>query len=152
MEQVPEPRIRIEPMSVQTVEAVAKLEEKCFSTPWSLDALAEEISNPIAVYFTAWYDQKIVGYIGMHHIMDEGYINNIAIDPDYRRKKIATALIEHIQHYAKENSLKMLTLEVRQSNIAAIKMYENFGFENVGVRKNYYSLPTEDAVLMTLEL
>lgn len=152
MDTTPEPQIQISPMTVDTVEAVALLESRCSSTPWSLDALAEELSNPIAVYYTATLDGKVAGYIGMHHIVDEGYINNVAVDADYRRNGVATLLLGALTAYAKAHSLRTLTLEVRASNAPAIALYSGFGFVQAGLRRGYYTLPTEDALLMTLEM
>lgn len=152
MDTTPEPRLCIEPMTQENVEAVAALEQECFSSPWSLDSLVEELSNPLAVYYTAFRDGELVGYIGMHHIIDEGYINNVAVRESCRRQGIATQLLETLMDYAKKEDLLTLTLEVRASNQAAIAMYKDFGFKEVGLRKAYYTLPTEDAALMTLEL
>lgn len=145
-------QLLIEDMTAETVNAVAALERVCFSSPWSLESLAGELSNPLAVYRVARLDGMVAGYIGMHHIIDEGYITNVAVSPEHRRQGVAAALISDFMQYASENKLRMLTLEVRQSNTAARALYRGFGFEDVGLRKNYYVLPTEDAVLMTREL
>ena len=152
MDTTPEPQIRISPMTMDTVEAVALLESRCISPPWSLDALVEELSNPIAVYYTAILDGRLVGYIGMHHIVDEGCINNVAVEPDCRRNGVATLLLGALTSYAKAHGLRTLTLEVRASNDPAIALYSGFGFARVGLRRGYYALPTEDALLMTLEM
>lgn len=149
---IPEPRIQLAPMNVGTVEQVEKLERQCFATPWSLDSLVEELSNPMAVFYTAQMDGTVVGYVGMHHIIDEGYINNIAVAPGYRRQGVATALMESLLAYAKEQEIAMLTLEVRPSNAQAMALYESFDFEKTGQRRDYYTNPVEDAVIMTREL
>lgn len=148
----PEPQIQIAPMSLDTVEAVEVLEQECFSNPWSLDSLAEELSNPMAVFYTAEADGAVAGYVGMHHIIDEGYITNIAVSERFRRRGIATALMKHILAYAEENDLRMVTLEVRRSNSAAIALYEGLDFEETGGRKDYYTNPTEDALIMTRKM
>lgn len=150
--EIPRTRPVINAMTMQTVEEVEDIERACFSSPWSLDSLVEELSNPLAVFRTAELDGKIVGYAGMHHIIDEGYITNIAVLPDYRRQGIARALMESIFEYAEENELKMVTLEVRESNAAAQAMYESMEFEKTGMRKRFYTLPTEDCIIMTREL
>lgn len=149
---IPEPRLQIESMSLSTVEAVEALEKECFSNPWSLDSLAEELSNPLAVFYTASIDGKVVGYVGMHHIIDEGYITNIAVTESHRRQGIANRLMREILSYAEENDLRMVTLEVRPSNTAAVAMYESLDFEQTGQRRDYYANPTEDALIMTRKM
>lgn len=138
-------------MNTETVEAVAELERLCFTSPWSLASLTEELANPLAVFRTAEIGGKIVGYVGMHHIIDEGYITNIAVLPDYREQGIARVLMNELIGYGERNSLRMITLEVRESNAAARRLYESLRFEVAGKRKNFYSRPVEDAVLMTRE-
>lgn len=146
----PDPRIQIQPMGLDTLREVEALEQECFSNPWSLDSLADELSNPIAVVRTAAINGKVVGYAGMHHIIDEGYITNIAVTQSHRRTGVATALMEELIRYAEENDLRMLTLEVRPSNHAAIAFYKKFNFEQEGRRTHYYTNPTEDALILTL--
>ena len=137
------------PMEPCHIEEISQLEQECFSTPWSFESLVGELSNPLAVYYVAVIDEKVVGYIGMHHVVDEGYINNIAVFEKYRNMGIGGLLLERLIEYSKENELDFITLEVRESNFHAISFYEHFGFEKVGVRKKYYSNPTEDADIMT---
>ncbi|MDR2931472.1 MAG: GNAT family N-acetyltransferase, partial [Oscillospiraceae bacterium] len=85
-------QIIIEPMSAGTVEAVAGLEKACFSEPWSMPGLMAELDNPHAVFLVARMDGAVAGYAGMHHIVDTGYITNIAVHAAYRRKGVAAAL------------------------------------------------------------
>ena len=94
-------------------------------------------------------DGKTVGYGGMYTVLDEGYITNIGVMPDYRRRGIGAKLVSKLIDYSVRNSLSFLSLEVRVSNIAAIKLYDSFGFKEVGKRKNFYSNPKEDALIMT---
>lgn len=152
MDAVPEPRIQIVPMSAETVEEVAQIERRSFSSPWSLDMLAEELSNPMAVYYTAVEDGTVLGYAGLHHIIDEGYITNIAVRADRRGQGIGSLLLDALVAYAQEHDLRTLSLEVRASNAPAIALYEKRKFERAGLRKNYYTLPTENALILTLEL
>lgn len=149
---IPQPRPVIRGMTMQTVEEVEAIEKACFSMPWSLDSLVEELSNPLAVFRTAELDGRIAGYVGMHHIIDEGYITNIAVLPEYRRRGVARCLMDSIFEYAEKNELRMVTLEARESNAAAQALYKSMGFEKTGRRKNFYALPTEDGVIMTKEL
>lgn len=147
-----DPRIRIAPMTLETVEAVEALERECFTNPWSLDALAEELSNPLAVFYVAEADGAVVGYVGMHHIIDEGYITNVAVTQSYRRMGVAALLIRTLMDYAREHDMAMLTLEVRPSNGPACGLYKSFGFAQAGERKAYYQHPAEDALILTVKL
>lgn len=130
------------------VPAIARIEEKCFSNPWSKDSIKSSFANKANRFYVAEKDGVIVGYMGLSISVDEGYILNVATLPEYRRQGIAKALINHIINMYSEK-LKFITLEVRPSNTAALKLYECFGFEQVGERKNYYSNPAENAVLLT---
>lgn len=142
-------RIEICPMGPQHIEALEQLEKQCFSTPWSYDALVSELSNPLAVFRVAEIDGQVAGYVGMQHVVDEGYICNIAVFPQYRRQSVATCLMEHLMDYAKEHDMEMISLEVRPSNEGAIRFYEKFGFEQEGLRRHFYANPTEDALILT---
>lgn len=124
---------------------IEKIEKACFSTPWSLNSIEESLKNECSVFYLAELDSQVVGYMGLQIFSGEGYVTNIGVLPEYRKMGIATALIEAQM----QNEMDFITLEVRQSNVPAISLYNKLGFEDVGVRKNYYSNPTENAVLMT---
>ena len=94
--------------------------------------------------------RSVLGYAGLHAVLDEGYIDNVAVAPEYRRQGIADALIGAFTRFG-EARLAFLTLEVRAGNDPAITLYEKHGFYEVGRRKDYYDDPKEDAVLMTRE-
>jgi len=144
-------KIQILPMTAGMAPQIAALERVCFADPWSEDSFAGELQNPLAVYFAALMDDEVIGYIGMHHILDEGHITNAAVSPGRRRRGVARKLVEALIGYARENGLCLLTLEVRRSNEAAIALYGGLGFVPVGVRPGYYRRPAEDAILMTKE-
>jgi ribosomal-protein-alanine N-acetyltransferase len=91
----------------------------------------------------------VLGYAGLETVLDEGYITNIAVRPDARRQGVASALLGVFLRFSGAHKLSFLTLEVRESNAAAIALYAGHGFSAVGRRKNYYDDPREDAVLMT---
>ena len=139
----------IEELDGKYIPDMVEIEKECFSSPWSYESFAQELANRMAVYFVAVSSKKCVGYMGMHHIIDEGYITNIAVTSSARRNGIATALMERMLAYAEDNGLRMMSLEVRQSNETAIRFYQSYGFEIVGYRKNYYTNPTEDGHIMT---
>lgn len=140
----------IVPMDITHLVRAEELEKQCFSMPWSMEMLMAELISPTCRYYAAEEDGVLAGYCGMQYVLDEGYINNIAVDPAYRRRGIASALMDRAIDVARELELAFLTLEVRESNTAAIALYEKFGFVSVGQRRAYYERPTEDAVLMTL--
>lgn len=144
--------MNILPMTEQTVPQVADLESRSFSTPWSEKSIREELKNEWALWYVALEDETFLGYIGIQYGLDGGDIMTIATEPDYRGRDIGKALILHVLEIFKEKNLQYLTLEVRPSNFSALKLYENLGFSQVGKRKNYYRNPTEDALLLTLQL
>lgn len=143
--------LQIRQMGIDTVAQVAALEQICFSRPWSLAALEGELHNPLAVYFVALSGGEVVGYAGMHCILGEGHITNLAVAPALRRRGVARNLLDALLAHAHRQSLVLLTLEVRASNIAAIALYGGLGFVPAGLRKAYYDSPREDALIMTLE-
>lgn len=141
----------IVPMTAEHIPRIAALERRCFSDPWSENALREELFNDTASFLAAVAeDGTVVGYAGMHCVLDEGYIANIAVAPEYRRQGVAGELLGVFLRFGRAN-LGFLTLEVRASNEPAISLYRKFGFREAGRRKNYYTAPQEDAILMTVE-
>ena len=143
----------IVPMDRSHLSQIAALERACFSAPWSEDMLAEELYNPQASFIVAQRaDGAVLGYAGLHVVLDEGYIANVAVRADCRQQGIASALLDVFLRFARAHQLAFLTLEVRASNDPAIRLYLKHGFAQVGRRKNYYTKPDEDALIMTLEL
>jgi ribosomal-protein-alanine N-acetyltransferase len=131
-------------------KGIALLEEECFSSPWSETAITESRNN--GTVFVVFEEKgKIIGYAGMGIVLDEGYITNIAVSKNHRNKGIGTALITELKRLAILKELRFITLEVRPSNIAALTLYKKMGFKQAGVRKNFYTSPTEDAILLTIE-
>lgn len=138
----------VERMTAAHIPALAALERACFSRPWSEQALRDELDNPTAVFFVAVGETgDVLGYVGMHHILDEADITNVAVFPAARRQGVGRALIQAVADYALVQALVRVTLEVRASNAAAIALYEGFGFVQDGRRPRFYSDPTEDALL-----
>ena len=145
-----EKQIRIVPMNADHLDELERLERICFSRPWSKRMLGEELENQCAAFLVAEDEKgKVLGYAGLLVMMDEGYITNVAVFPEYRRHGVAAKIIQVYMNFAKANDLAFLTLEVRPSNAPAIALYQRFGFEEVGRRKNYYDLPREDALILT---
>ena len=141
----------IVPMDRSHIDQIAALERECFSTPWTEQMLSDALFDSQASFIVAEAeDGHILGYAGLHVIVDEGYIDNIAVEPDARRHGVASALLDVYCRFGAVN-LAFLTLEVRASNYGAIALYGSRGFRSVGRRKNYYEHPKEDAIIMTKE-
>lgn len=131
--------------TLENVLDILKIEQACFSTPWTEQGIAESIENENTYLYIATIDDKIAGYMGVQIFSGEGYVTNVATLPEFRRMGIAKALIEEVL----KNEMEFLTLEVRESNIPAISLYKSLNFVEVGKRPRFYRDPTEEAVLMT---
>ena len=143
--------IVIRPLIKEDIPSVARLEAVCFSMPFTEKALNELFSNTSWHFFVATENDTVVGYISFYCILDETEIVNVCVMPELRGKGIGRALTKCAIDFNKENNGSRVMLEVRKSNTPAIKLYESLGFIPVGVSKNHYKLPTEDAILMNLE-
>ena len=131
------------------IAALEDLEKQCFSMPWTAQMLESQLPDDRHVFIVAENDSELLGYVGMMYVLDEGYISNVAVSPMFRRQGIADALIAELVKRAEDLELSFVTLEVRSSNSAARALYAKHGFSDVGIRKNYYDFPKEDAILMT---
>lgn len=138
------------PMEERHLDTLAEIEKACFHAPWSADMLREELGK--GIFLVAEQDGAVAGYVGCQTVLDEGYITNVAVSPACRRQGIGRALVGALASHARGQGLSFVTLEVRASNAPALALYEGAGFRRVGVRKNFYTAPAEDAVLMTLFL
>ena len=139
------------PMTADHLDQVAEIEQICFSDPWSRRMLSEHLENECAATLVALSENgTVLGYAGLLVVLDEGYINNIAVEEAARKHGVASALLDCFVRFAAVN-LAFLTLEVRKSNAPAIALYEKYGFQQVGVRPGFYSHPREDAIIMTRE-
>ncbi len=142
-------KIVIERMTIDDIENVLKVENDCFSTPWSRDSFVRElVENKIALYLVAKIEKIAVGYIGVWKIFNEGHITNVAVHSDYRGKGIATRLISELLSLCEKDGIDAFTLEVRRSNIVAQNLYKKFQFAECGFRKGYYQDTKEDAIIM----
>ncbi len=139
----------ISPMMKQDTYSIAEIEKESFSSPWSQAALESELSNESALFFVARDSDEVLGYIGMHTVLDECYIANIAVGEKYRRRTVAMKLLLYSIEKARERNCSFISLEVRVSNTPAIALYEKFGFVSMGERKDFYSKPKENALIMT---
>ena len=138
-------------MNESHVPQIAELEKLCFNDPWSANSVASELENRLAFWLVAMEDDQVIGYVGSQTVLGETDMMNIAIHPDHRKRGIATELIEALIHGLTERGSHSLMLEVRASNEPAKALYTKMGFESVGVRKNYYRNPREDALILRKE-
>ncbi|ONI44683.1 ribosomal-protein-alanine N-acetyltransferase [Candidatus Epulonipiscioides gigas] len=130
------------------VDEIAEIEKNTFTLPWNKKEILQDLNNPIATYFVAVEDNKVVGYIGYWLVVGEASITSLAVREEYRQKGVAKTLLEKVLLTLKNNSAEFILLEVRVSNTIAQKLYTNFGFVEIAIRKNYYELPKEDAIVM----
>ena len=144
--------ITITDASEALLPQIQRIEQQSFSVPWTEQMLRMQLEPDSHVFLTAKSDDGVVGYVGMMYVLDEGYITNVAVRQDCRRRGIADALLDELECRARTLMLSFLTLEVRESNAPAVSLYEKRAYRVVGRRKHYYEKPTEDALLMTLTL
>ena len=137
--------MKIEKLSKKHLDDVWEIEKICFSSPWSREDLEKQINIETSHFLVAVEDGRAVGYMGLQIFSGEGYVTNVAVLPQYRQRGIAAMLINEQM----KNQMDFITLEVRQSNTPAINLYTKMGFKNVGIRPNFYSNPTENAIIMT---
>ena len=146
-------KIKIQRMQKSDVDNVINIEEKAYGEHhWSKESFLNELSNDLARYYAAFdINGNLLGYAGCWQILEEVHITNIAVSPDFRRQKIGERLLRQIIDDCYKNKAKYITLEVRVSNNAAIKLYEKYGFKSLGTRKGYYQNNNEDALIMWTE-
>ena len=139
-------------MTEKHVAQVAELEKICFGTAaWSEKSIASELNNALSLWIVAVEDEKVLGYVGSQTVMGETDMMNVAVHPDYRKQGIATGLITELIGALKKRESHCLTLEVRASNEPAKNLYKILDFEEIGIRKNYYRNPREDALILRKE-
>ncbi len=134
------------------LQALTDLEAVCFEgqDPWSRDAFFNEVveNSDRTLYLVALAGGKVVGYMGVWMVLDEGDITNVAVDPEFRRRHIAESLIEEMVRRTSEEGITCWTLEVRVDNEPAIRLYEKMGFRAEGIRPKYYEYDGTDALIM----
>ena len=134
-------KLEIAAAALQHVPALAALERECFSRPWSGESL-----------LCAFADSMLAGYISVRTVLNEGYVNNLAVTRAFRRRGVGRALVKEALTDAAKRNLSFLSLEVRASNTPAIALYESLGFHKEGLRRGFYTAPKEDAWIMTAHL
>jgi [ribosomal protein S18]-alanine N-acetyltransferase len=140
------------PMRPDDVAAVAALERATFSAPWTEDTFLSLLRRAPVELLVAADGQEVVGYGVLWCIADEGELANIAVRGDIRGRGLGASLLDHLIETARQRGVKSLYLEVRPSNRTALRLYESRGFDEIGVRKGYYDLPPEDALVLCLRI
>ncbi|HZK33947.1 MAG TPA: ribosomal protein S18-alanine N-acetyltransferase [Bacillota bacterium] len=141
--------IKVQPMGLEDLEQVWEIEKLSFSLPWTLESLRLEIEqNQCARYYIIKANEMAVAYGGMWIVLDEAHITNIAVHPDYRNRRLGRLMVQTLIKEALGIGMGRMTLEVRVSNKAAIRLYKSLGFEEGGIRKGYYANNGEDALIM----
>lgn len=141
-------RLQIRNMTAEDISAVHEIEVASFSVPWSREILEESFESENNKFLVAIFDGKLAGCINLWYVLDEATVANIAVAGAFRKQGIAAALMENALKEAEESGMSAVTLEVRVSNEPAIRLYEKFGFESVGLRPDYYEKPREAALIM----
>ncbi len=144
--------LTVVPMAERHLDALAELERTCFSEPWTRAGLAAELESPAAVFAVAELCGQTAGYAGMHRVLDECYVDNVAVFPRFRRRGCARALMGYLIAGARAAGARFVSLEARPSNAGALALYRSLGFRQAGRRKNFYARPAEDALILTLFL
>ncbi len=142
----------IREMTEEDLPEISAIEQETFSEPWRYEDFRKAISNSNNYYIVVEIDGRVAGYCGYWGIVGEGDIYNVAVKKVYRRRRIGFYMLTVLLKEAKSRGITSLTLEVRSSNEAAICLYGSLGFERVSIRKDFYSKPKEDAVIMWLKL
>ncbi|MDO4454029.1 MAG: ribosomal protein S18-alanine N-acetyltransferase [Eubacteriales bacterium] len=140
--------VQIRKMTAKDLDQVAEIEKETFSMPWSKESLMDFLKREDVVFLTAEENGEILGYCGYLKIMDEADILNVAVKEGHRGKHIGSDMIQKLLEEGNRQGIFRFTLEVRQSNLAAIHIYEKAGFVSAGIRKNFYEKPTENGIIM----
>jgi ribosomal-protein-alanine N-acetyltransferase len=140
--------VDIRPLVLADLNAIEQIERRSYPTPWSRSMFAGELAKPTSLCLGAFEDDQLAGYLIISRYVDAWHVMNIAVAPQFRRRGIATALLQKLFEQTEDGSRRGYTLEVRVSNSGAIKLYERLGFTARGTRRGYYTDNREDALIM----
>jgi [ribosomal protein S18]-alanine N-acetyltransferase len=140
--------VRIRALRLSDLTEVEAIEQRAYLTPWSRSMFASELAKSTSICLGAIEGERLVGYVVNSRYVDAWHVMNVAVDPDYQRRGIATRLLERLFELTANDARRGYTLEVRVSNLDAIRLYEKLGFERRGNRRGYYTDNREDAVIM----
>jgi ribosomal-protein-alanine N-acetyltransferase len=140
--------VRIRELDAADLSAIESIEKRAYPTPWSRSMFASELAKPTSICLGAFEGDELVGYVINSRYVDAWHVMNVAVDPDRHRRGIATALLRRLFELTRDDERRGYTLEVRVSNVGAIRLYEGLGFEPRGIRRGYYTDNREDALIM----
>jgi ribosomal-protein-alanine N-acetyltransferase len=140
--------VDLRPLALADLNAIEQIERRSYPTPWSRSMFAGELAKPTSMCLGAFEDDQLAGYLIISRYVDAWHVMNIAVAPQFRRRGIATALLQKLFEQTEDGSRRGYTLEVRVSNEGAIKLYERLGFTARGTRRGYYTDNREDALIM----
>jgi ribosomal-protein-alanine N-acetyltransferase len=140
--------VEIRRLSIGDLPEIEAIEQRAYRTPWSRSMFASELAKGTSICLGAFEGDQLVGYIVNSRYVDAWHVMNVAVDPEYQRRGIATRLLERLFELTDEDDGRGYTLEVRVSNREAIRLYEKLGFERHGIRRGYYTDNREDALIM----
>jgi len=135
-------------LGLSDLNAIDAIEQRAYRTPWSRSMFASELAKASSVCIGAFDDEQLIGYVINSRYVDAWHIMNVAVDPDFRHRGVATRLLERVFELTKDDQRRGYTLEVRVSNDRAISLYEKLGFVRQGIRRGYYTDNREDALIM----
>ena len=146
-------KYQFRPMQLDDLDAIMVIESQIYPYPWTIGNFSDSLNSG----YSAWilmHNEEIIGYSFMMMVLDEAHLLNLSIARTYQKQGLGRTLLEHMVDIAKNNQMANMFLEVRQSNISAIALYENMGFNEMAIRRNYYPATNgrEDAILMGLAL
>jgi ribosomal-protein-alanine N-acetyltransferase len=140
--------LRVRALELRDLSAIEAIEKRAYPTPWSRSMFASELAKPTSICLGAFEGDELVGYVVNSRYVDAWHVMNVAVDPDRHRRGIATVLLRRLFELTRDDERRGYTLEVRVSNVGAIRLYEQLGFEARGIRRGYYTDNREDALIM----
>lgn len=145
-------KLRYEPLTDHLIPVLEVIEHEAYPEPWTTGMFREEIRNKNSFFYVAYLNNTLIGYSGFWLLVDDAHITTVTVEAEYRGQGYGHEQMAHLITQARTLKAHTLTLEVRESNITAHKMYTGFGFEKIGIRKGYYAKSKEDAIIMQLKL
>jgi len=140
--------VEIRTLELIDLVSIEAIEQRSYPTPWSRSMFASELTKPTSICLGAFEGSELIGYVINSRYVDAWHVMNVAVDPDRRRRGVASALLERLFELTRDDERRGYTLEVRVSNDGAIRLYEQLGFEPRGIRRGYYTDNREDALIM----
>lgn len=140
--------VELRPLRTSDLDSIEVIEHASYPTPWSRSMFASELAKPTSICLGAFEGTDLVGYVINSRYVDAWHVMNVAVDPPHRGRGVATMLLERLFEVTAGDARRGYTLEVRVSNLEAIRLYEKLGFERRGTRRGYYTDNREDALVM----